>query len=86
MGGPRPALWRALVLAGLVRLQVCDARRFRQRRALVRAAIEEREELAVDMKDDDLAPPDGDDLVAARRDIGGLGDDVARHSHTQPSL
>ena len=43
---------------GSSELQVRDARRLGQWRALVRAAVEEREKLAVDVKHDDLAAID----------------------------
>ena len=45
----------------------------------MRAAIEQREEFAIDMEYDDVAAVDADDLVAAGRNIRGAGDDVASH-------
>ena len=48
----------------------------------MRAAIEQREELAVDVEHDDVAAIDVDHLVAAGRDVGGAGDDVAGHAES----
>ena len=45
----------------------------------MRAAIQERKELAIDMEHDDVAAVDRDDLVAAGRDLGGARDDVPGH-------
>ena len=60
---------RALVDTGLRRGQPRDAGGLLQRRALMRAAIEQREELAIDVEHDDVAAVDAEDLVAAGRDV-----------------
>ena len=70
---------RALVDAGLRRGQPRDAGGFFQRRAGMRTAIEQREELAVDMEHDDVAAVDVDDLVAAGRNVRRARDDVTGH-------
>ena len=46
----------------------------------MRAAVEQREELAVDMEHDDVAAIDLDHLVTARRNVCGAGDDVTGHA------
>ena len=46
----------------------------------MRAAIEQREELAVDVEHHDVAAVDAEHLVAAGRNVGGAGDNVAGHS------
>lgn len=70
---------RALVNAGLRRGQPRHACGFLKRSAFVRAAVQQREELAIDMEHDDVAARDIDDLVAAGRDVGGAGNDVTGH-------
>ena len=65
--------------AGLGRGQARDTGGFRQRCALMRAAIEQREELAIDMEDHDVAALHADNLVAAGRDIGCTRDNVTGH-------
>src|SRR5580704_9898973 len=72
----------ALVDAGLRRRQPRHACRLVERRALVRAAVEQRKELAVDMKHDDVAAVDADHLVAAGRNFRGARDDVTGHEPT----
>ena len=47
-----------------------------ERAALVRAAVTEREVLAVDEEDAYLPPGDGHELVATRLDLALLGDHV----------
>jgi hypothetical protein len=47
--------------------------------ALVRATIEQGEELALHVEDRDLPALDLDPLPRARRDLGHRGDDVPRH-------
>jgi hypothetical protein len=42
-------------------------------------AAEQRKEFAIDMEHDDIAALDADDLVAARQDVGGSGDNVTGH-------
>src|SRR5215475_155566 len=74
----------AVVDAGLRRCQPRDAGGLVQRRALVRAAIEQREELAVDMKHDDVASLDADHLVAAEWNLRGARDDVTSHAWRFP--
>src|SRR6478609_4093277 len=69
----------ALVDAGLRRGQPRHARRLVERRAFVRTAVEQREELAVDMEHDDVAAIHANHLVAAGRDFIGAGDDVTGH-------
>src|SRR5262249_40431848 len=70
---------RAMIDAGFRRGQPRHARRLVERRALVRAAVEQRKELAIDMEHDDVAAIDADDLVAAGRNLAGAGDDVTGH-------
>src|SRR5260370_39837984 len=70
---------RALIDSGLRRGQSRDAGGLVERRAFVRATIEQREELAVDMEHDNVAAVDIDHLVAAARDLRGAGDDVTGH-------
>src|SRR4029077_9278026 len=70
---------RALIDAGLWRSQARDASRLVQRRAGVRAAIEKREKLAVDVEHDDVAAIERDHLVAAGRNFRGGGDNVTGH-------
>src|SRR5947208_12719329 len=65
--------------AGLWRRQSRNAGRFRQWRALMRTAIEQRKELAIDMEDHDIATLHVDNLVAAGSDICGTRDDVTCH-------
>src|ERR1700749_1234042 len=72
---------RALVDSGLRRGQTRDAGRLFEWRTLMRAAIEQREEIAVDMEYDDVAAVDVDDLVAAGWDVRGTRDDVTCHWH-----
>ena len=48
----------------------------------MRAAVEQREEFAVDMEHDDVAAVDFNHLVAAGRNIRGAGDDVTGHAGT----
>ena len=45
----------------------------------MRAAVEQREEFAVDMEHDDVAAGNFNHLVAAGRDVRGAGDDVTGH-------
>jgi hypothetical protein len=45
----------------------------------MRAAIEQREEFAIDVEHDDVAAVDAKNLVAAGRDVGRSGDDVPGH-------
>src|SRR4051812_35899244 len=71
---------RALIDAGLGRGQPRHARRFLQRRAFVRAAVQQREELAIDVEHDDVAAGDIDDLVATGRDLRDGRDDVTGHT------
>jgi hypothetical protein len=70
---------RTLIDAGLRRGQPRHAGRLVQRRALMRAAVQECEELAIDMEHDDVAALDTDDLVAAGRNVRGTRDDVTGH-------
>jgi len=57
-------------------------RAFAKRTALVRAAVEEPDEVAVEIEDDDLPPLDGDELAGARRNFIDLCDDVTGHAQT----
>jgi hypothetical protein len=51
----------------------------------MRTAIEQREELAIDVEHDDVAALDANNLVAAGRDVRGAGDDMPGHvSRTLP--
>ena len=59
----------ALVLAGSRPGDRAPDLPLAQRPALVRAAVAQREELAVDVEDADRATPDLDDLAPARRDL-----------------
>src|SRR6266403_1774909 len=68
-----------LVDAGLRRGQPRHARRLVERRAGVRAAVEQREELAIDVEHDDVAPLHINHLVAAGRNLCGAGDNVTGH-------
>jgi hypothetical protein len=45
----------------------------------MRTAVQEREELAIDMEHDNVAAVDADDLVAAGRNLRGASDDVTDH-------
>jgi hypothetical protein len=45
----------------------------------MRAAVEQREEFAIDMEHDDIAAIDRKHLVAAGRNLGGARDDVTGH-------
>src|SRR4029453_14780419 len=65
---------RSLIDSGLRRGQPRDAGRLFQRRAPMRAAVEQREELAIDVEHDDVAALDAKNLVAAGRDVRGAGD------------
>src|SRR5215472_8433476 len=69
----------ALVDTGLGRGQARHAGGLVERRAFMRAAVQQREELAIDMEHDDVAAVDADHLVAARRDVRGTRDDVTGH-------
>jgi hypothetical protein len=60
---------RALVDTGLRRGQPRDAGGLLLRRTLMRAAIEQRKELAVDVEHDDVAAVDAKHLVAAGRNV-----------------
>src|SRR3974390_573824 len=70
---------RALVNARFRRGQPRHARRLVERRALMRAAIEKREELAIDVEHDNVAGVDVHHLVAAGGDFRCAGDDVTSH-------
>lgn len=70
---------RALIDAGLGRGQPCHTSCFLQRGAFMRAAVQQRKELAVDVEHDDIAACDVDDLVAAGQDVAGSRDDVTGH-------
>src|SRR6201986_879715 len=70
---------RALIDPGLRRGQPRDASRLVERRAFMRATIEQREELAIDMEDDDVAAVDADHLVAAGRNLVCARHDVTGH-------
>ena len=50
--------------------------------ALVGTAVEEPDEVAVEIEDDDLPPLDGDELAGARRNFIDLCDDVTGHAQT----
>src|ERR1700754_2851068 len=77
---------RALVDTGLRRGQSRHAGSLVQRRALMRAAIEQRKELAVDVEHHDVAAIDADHLVAAGRDLAGASDDVTGHEANRLGL
>src|SRR3954453_3316417 len=70
---------RALIDTGLLRRQPRHAGSLLQRRAGVRTAIEQRKVFAVDMKHDDVAAVDFDNLVAAGRNLRRPRDDVPGH-------
>src|SRR5262249_15757675 len=78
------ALARQPVFPRRGRLQPAEQRATAQRRALVRAAIEQCEELAVDVEDADLAPLYRDDLTGAGRDFVHRCDNVAAHAQSRP--
>src|SRR6185437_8480635 len=66
-------------LAGTIRLGETDEHATAQRRALVRAAIYQREMLAADVEHADLAALHRDDLAVPRRDLAHAGDDMPGH-------
>src|SRR5258708_24310724 len=70
---------RALIDSGLRRGQSRDAGGLVERRAFVRAAIKQREELAVDIEHDNVTAVDVDHLVAAGRGLRCAGHDVTGH-------
>src|SRR5260370_5553346 len=70
---------RTLIDAGLRRGQACHARRLVKRRAFVRTAVEQREELAVDMEYNNVTAIYADNLVAAGRNLCGAGDNMPGH-------
>src|SRR5271168_209775 len=72
---------RAMIDARLRRRQPRHARRLVQRRALMRAAVQQRKELAVDMEHDNVAAVDADNLVAAGWNLASAGDDVTGHQN-----
>src|SRR5690606_18534325 len=67
------------VLARLVRLDQADQTPFAKAAALVGAAVQNAEQLAVDVEDGDRAALDGDELATAGRQVPNRGDDVATH-------
>ena len=66
-------------VAGIGRLREPDQRAFAQRRALMRAAVQQAEELALDVEDRDRALIDGEELARARRQLVHRGDDMSGH-------
>src|ERR1700761_1954372 len=54
-------------LTGIGRLRKPDQRSFAERRALMRAAVHQAEELALDVEDRDRPVIDGDEFARARR-------------------
>ena len=63
-------------LAGIGGLREPDQRPFAQGRALMRAAVQQAEELAVDVEHRDRALVDGEEFARARRQLVHRGDDV----------
>src|SRR6266852_6626459 len=73
------ALARIAIFAGLGRRYEAGETAFRQRAALVRAAIRHGKEFAREIEDDELAAPHLDELASPRCDIARLRDHVFRH-------
>src|SRR6185312_1659424 len=70
---------RVLDRAGVGRLREADQRPLAQRRALVRATVEQAEELALDVEDRDRPLVDGEKLARTRRQFRHRGDDMTNH-------
>src|SRR4029079_8592876 len=73
-------------MAGSVGVHQRDHPAGAQRSALMRAAVGQREILAVEIEHADLAAVDADDLAIARRDIDGAGDDLPLHGSPYSAL
>ena len=67
------------IVAGIGRLREPDQRPLAQRRALMRAAVQQAEELALDVEDRDRALFDGKKFARARRQLRHRGNDVTGH-------
>ena len=74
------ALARIAVLAGLARLDQPSETALAQAAALMRAAVGEREELALDVEHGDLTAADVDELARAGRKLAHIRNDVFRHA------
>src|ERR1700719_3331475 len=79
------ALPRIAVLAGLFGLDQSGQAPFAQAAALMRAAVGEREELALDVEHCDLAALDVDELAGAGRKLAQRSDHVFGHGVTRPA-
>ena len=70
---------RVFDLAGIGGLREPDQRALAQGRALVRAAVQEAEELALDVEDRDRPLIDGEEFSRPRRQLVHRGNDVSNH-------
>src|SRR6185436_20151924 len=77
---------RQFVMAGPVGLDQRDDLALAQRPALMRAAVGQREILAVQIEPADLAAVHVDDLALARRDLDRAGDDLTLHGRPYNAL
>jgi len=66
-------------LAGVGRLREPDQRSFAQRRALMRATIQQAEEFTLDVEHRDRTFIDGEKFAGARRQLIHRGDDMPSH-------
>src|SRR6201992_3687256 len=66
-------------LAGIGGLREPDQWALAQRRALMRAAVQQAKELALDVEDRDLPVIDGEEFSRPRRQLIHRGDNVTRH-------
>ena len=66
-------------LAGIGGLREPDQRALAQSRALMRAAVQQAEELALDVEDRDRPPVDGEEFSGARRKLFHRGNHMSRH-------
>src|SRR5207245_11481173 len=66
-------------LAGIAGLREPDQRALAQRGALMRAAVQEAEELALDVEDRDRPPVDGEEFSRPRWQLVHRGNNVSRH-------
>src|SRR5262249_28885862 len=66
-------------LAGIRGAREPDQRALAQRRALMRAAIEQAEELALDVEDRDRPVVDGDEFTRPRRQLADGGNHMSGH-------
>src|SRR5712671_716672 len=71
-------------LTGIGRLREPDQRPFAQRSTLMRAAVQQAEEFALDIEHRDRALIDGKEFARARRQLVDRSDDVTGHYDAKP--